>query len=311
MIHTDRAHGIMYHHFYDEKHIKGQGAISADEFAATIEYYGRDRFVNAREWFEAAINRTLKPTDVCITFDDALLCQYDIALPVLRYFNLTAFWFVYTLPLMGGIGKLELYRKFRTAHFTDITEFYTSFHKEVDTSPYAELVESGLKKYNEREYLKDFTFYSKADKKFRFVRDMLLGPERYEEVMDLLIKRAKINVAEYTNELWMTKEQIQELHDTKHVVGLHSHTHPTAIAHLSYSDQNYQYSENHKLLTELLGEKPITMSHPNNSYNSDSLSILQQLGIKLGFRANMLKGFTGPYEYPREDHTNVVKLLKQ
>ena len=84
-------HGVMFHHFYNSDHPMGQGAISAQEFENIILYLGVDRFLSPEEWSKRAINGKLKQTDLCLTFDDALLCQYDIALPILKKFKLTAF----------------------------------------------------------------------------------------------------------------------------------------------------------------------------------------------------------------------------
>ena len=51
------------------------------------------------------------------------------------------------------------------------------------------------------------------------------------------------------------------------------------------------------------------MSHPCNSYNNYTLEILKKLDIKLGFRANLVKGYNSEYEIPRIDHSEILKLL--
>jgi len=99
-------HGIMFHHFHDDKHVNGQGAISAQQLEHIIEHYG-NRLLSANEWFSKAKANCLDERDVCLTFDDALLCQYDIAVPVLEKHNLTAFWFVYSSVLGGGLKNLK------------------------------------------------------------------------------------------------------------------------------------------------------------------------------------------------------------
>jgi hypothetical protein len=60
----------------------------------------------------------------------------------------------------------------------------------------------------------------------------------------------------------------------------------------------------------LLDERPVTMSHPCNSYNAMTLEILRELGITLGFRANMAGGFASELELPREDHANLIRAMK-
>jgi hypothetical protein len=49
------------------------------------------------------------------------------------------------------------------------------------------------------------------------------------------------------------------------------------------------------------------MSHPCNSYTADTLSILAELGISLGFRATMRGAAdASALERPREDHANIM-----
>jgi len=37
---TDRAHGIMFHHFYNaDKHIQAQGELNEDDFINPFNYY--------------------------------------------------------------------------------------------------------------------------------------------------------------------------------------------------------------------------------------------------------------------------------
>ena len=85
----------------------------------------------------------------------------------------------------------------------------------------------------------------------------------------------------------MDREDLKNLESLGHVVGLHSHDHPTLIEKLSYADQNNQYIRNQSIVSKILN-KPIskikTMSHPCGSYNNETLKILTDLGIDLGFK---------------------------
>ncbi|OQX42729.1 MAG: hypothetical protein B0D82_00545, partial [Candidatus Sedimenticola endophacoides] len=96
-----------------------------------------------------------------------------------------------------------------------------------------------------------------------------------------------------------------------HVIGLHSHTHPTALARLDRAEQFSQYRENQAILERILGERPTTMSHPCNSYSAETLELLQRLGIDLGFCADMSRGMLSRLEHPREDHANIVDRLER
>ena len=72
------SHAVMFHHFYDEKHPKGQGAISGEEFEQILDWLSNYYLINdAHVYLEKVLNNNLHKTDICLSFDDALLCQYD------------------------------------------------------------------------------------------------------------------------------------------------------------------------------------------------------------------------------------------
>ena len=69
----------------------------------------------------------LEQQHLCLTFDDALLCQYDIAKPVMDRFGITGFWFVYSSVFQGELEILEIYRYIRCVYFDTIDKFYVGF----------------------------------------------------------------------------------------------------------------------------------------------------------------------------------------
>ena len=75
------THGLMFHHFHDEDlHLPSQGSIDKDQFYNLIKFVGRENILNAEEYYHRFENNKLKPSDTCLTFDDSLLSQYDVAL---------------------------------------------------------------------------------------------------------------------------------------------------------------------------------------------------------------------------------------
>lgn len=305
-----RPHGIMFHHFHNETHPVSQGSISADQLAQIIEHHGADRFLCAQDWFQKATTGTLCADDVCITFDDALLCQYDVALPVLEHYGLTGFWFAYTSVHTGSIEMLEVYRSFRHQCFTDIDHFYKCFFDELRSTDYQKDISAHLEKFEPADYLSDCPFYSDEDKEFRFVRDVILDSTAYNDVMTRMMKDQGFDIGACVPTLWMQEDHLRHLYSGGHVVGLHSHTHPTALASLPVQDQEKEYVANHEALQRILGEAPLTVAHPCNSYSQDTLIILRRLGIKLGFRGTMaIQVAASELEFPREDHANIIKGL--
>jgi peptidoglycan/xylan/chitin deacetylase (PgdA/CDA1 family) len=304
-------HGIMFHYFHNLRHPAGQGSLSADDLAAIIRFLDPRRILPAHEWLRRAVANALDDHDLCLTFDDNLRCQYDVALPVLQDFGLTAFWFVPTSAMQGNPERLQLYRQFRVKCFDEIEDFYEAFFRTLATSNCAEPAEQALRQFDPSTYLAEFSFYSEADRRFRYVRDEVLGPQRYRQVMDELAGSMGIELAALARDLWMEPAQIRSLHANGHVIGLHTHTHPTRVAELPPREQLREYRDNYMYLMTLLGEPAATVAHPCNSYNQDTLAILRRLGIKVGFRANMRLTEHSELEYPRADHANVLREMRR
>lgn len=294
---------IMFHHFYDEKHPKGQGAISQEQFYYFLKNNTQFKILSAEVWWEKYQKNNLLVNETCITFDDNLKCQFEVALPVLEALNLKVFWFVYTSPLQGILEKLEVYRYFRTVYFESIDEFYEvffSFFEEIfGQAPYQNI--------NFNDYLNEFTFYSYNDRKFRYIRDIILSPEKFHKLMSLLLEKYHIKIDTWKDMLWLNRTEISYLSQTGHFLGLHSHTHPTKIAEMSKQEQENEYLTNYQVLQEITPAPIFSMSHPCNSYNEKTLEVLKNLNIKIGFRSNNSKRNYLCYELPRIDHTYLIK----
>ena len=90
-------HGVMFHHFHDnKKHIKSQGSINKSTLIKLINFIGRQNIINADEFLKKFKRKELRKNHVCLTFDDSLKCQFDVAKPVLDKFKIKAFFFVYS-----------------------------------------------------------------------------------------------------------------------------------------------------------------------------------------------------------------------
>jgi peptidoglycan/xylan/chitin deacetylase (PgdA/CDA1 family) len=301
----------MFHHFYNDKP-NGQGAINSADFESIITYYLKHnmKILDPLVWIDKSKKNLLNDNEVVITFDDNLNCQYKVALPILNKYKIKAFWFIYSSSLEKIGDKLELYRQFRNNDFQDIEDFYQQFFNTIFKTQYAESVGSGLLNFNPQNYLIDFPFYTDNDRKFRYIRDKLLGSNSYCQIIETMMESFKVNRESLAKDLWISADDLIKLANDDHVIGLHSHSHPTDMANLSPIDQLIEYQTNQIKLTELVQVVPIAMSHPCNSYNSETLKILKRLQVKVGFRANMAKVNYSNLEYPREDHANIMRKIK-
>jgi peptidoglycan/xylan/chitin deacetylase (PgdA/CDA1 family) len=311
-------HGIMFHHFHDhEIHTKSQGSIDKDDFYKMINFIGKKNILDADIFFEKLKNKKLQETEVCLTFDDAIKSQIDVALPVLEELKIKSFFFVYTSMFEGKPDNLEFFRYFRMNFFNSVDEFYDNFYKVLDKD---------LKSFfeNNNDIIKKKKIksphYSISDIKFRLVRDNFLTKSQYEETMFLMFKEKQFNHKDFSKKLFFQKDDLKRLHNLGHLVGLHSHNHPTLLEKLNYDEQKNEYEKCLSSISNIL-DKPKNeikyMSHPCGSYNNDTLEILKELGVELGFKQIMtiepekgMKKLNNSFlEIARQNHSEIYKKM--
>jgi peptidoglycan/xylan/chitin deacetylase (PgdA/CDA1 family) len=275
------APSVMFHHFHGMHHYCSQGSISAEDLHLLIKKIKKAfNIISAEQYMEKHFSGTLNPTDICFTFDDGLLCQYDIALDVLDYWRIKAFWFIPSEAIEKQQGNLEVYRYFKSVYFKNEEEFYQIFFSRLDR--HGMDLQKVRELFSEKNHLGEFSFYSQNDRFFRYLRDVTLGPQKYFEMMDSLLREYNVDKKQISCKLWLTEKHLLDLSSHGHILGAHSYTHPT---------QNIY-----------------AMAHPCNSYNQKTLDVLKKLGIQIGFRSNnKLCDFTS-LELPRIDHTEILSI---
>ncbi len=311
-------HGIMFHHFYDDViHTKGQGSIDKDDFYKMINFIGRKNILDADVFYEKYKNNTLKNNEVCLTFDDGIKCQIDIALPVLEELKIKSLFFVHTSIFEGKPNNLEIFRYFRLNYFNSVNKFYDEFYKvlDKDLNSFFEInkkkIDITKKKYN---------FYSYEDIKFRLVRDIFLSRDDYEKNMILMLNEFKVDVENLKLKLFFDEKDLIKLDGLGHIIGLHSHNHPTKIENLSYSEQKEEYSTNLNILIKILKKSSNYIkfsSHPCGSYNKNSLKVLKELGIDIAFKDSMTVDYemgmnsinNSSLEIARQNHAEILKMM--
>ena len=307
-------HGLMFHRFHKEwSQPDGQGSISDVEFEAILRYVGLERILSPREWLARVKTGTLQPTDICITFDDALKSQFDVALPVLDQLGLKSFWFVISSVLKGEVNYTEVSSYLASHVFPSFEEFAARFEEHAslnkDNFFSNEFIEFS-KNMKERS-----NFYSYGDIRYRYIRNFLLSLNEFEAIIDRMTEEAGLTVAEIASHLWLTEKEVLLLSQEGHAIGLHSFSHPTVLTSLPLSEQEAEYKANHQHLSAITGSTPESMSHPLNSYSKDTLEILKKLNIVCGFCSYMGvpdgREFVNPstLEFARVDSTELLRMI--
>lgn len=301
---------LMFHHFHSDDEKPAQGSITADQFNHMLVWL-KQRYIilDSSEYKTKYLNRTIRDNEICISFDDALKSQIDIALPVLENHNIKAYFFIYSSIFTKDPDPMEIYRYFRSNYFINANDFYQSFFEIINNNNSINLEKLFLE-FQKLDYLSGRPYYSEQDKWFRYLRDCCLG-DQYHIIMKSLMRAKNFNPNLILSELWMSKNDLINLNAKSHTIGLHTHNHPTKVSSLSKMQQFKEYRLNLDTLTDILRIKLTTMSHPCGDYNKDTLNILESLGIEIGFKANLETCiFNSKFGIPRENHVNILKMMQ-
>ena len=291
----------------------------ADQFEKQLRYFSKRYAPSSIDDVRALLSGDWdhRQPGLLLTFDDGIRSQYDVGLPVLEDLKIKSFFFIYSSLFKGELTLLEVYRYFRTNYFNNIDEFYNYFLKLLDKD--LSVFFRDKEKIIEDAKVK-FSFYSTNDIKFRLVRDKLLSPLDYKKIMLAMFKEKNFKPEDHYINLFMSEFHLKKLNELGHLIGLHSHSHPFLLEDLPYNEQKEEYENNISILSEILNIDKYNikyMSHPNGSYNDDTLKILQELKIELGFKQimtiepekNMKKINNSLLEIARQDHAVIIKMM--
>jgi peptidoglycan/xylan/chitin deacetylase (PgdA/CDA1 family) len=84
---------------------------------------------------------------------------------------------------------------------------------------------------------------------------------------------------------FLSTEQIRDLHDRGHHIGSHSHTHPTQLSKLTYSEMLHEWKESRGILTEILGQPPFSASVPGGFFSRQVACAAREAGYDVLFNS--------------------------
>ena len=290
----------MLHDLYDIDGVRTQGAINKVEFQKIVGTIRKSNTVSSAEILNKSNPEDLE-NKIFITFDDGLLRQFELGLDWLDELDIFACFFVHTSPFLGDYDVHQLLRTFKNSNiFQNVEEFNKTFIKYLQRDYDQEEIHKIESSFIEERYFNQFTFYSDSDRKLRFIRDHYLNQEQYKEKTTSFIQSFNIELDSLAKDTYMTKDNLKEISQRGHVIGLHSHSHPSNLGSLSIEEQLIEIKRNKEVIESIIDISPRTISYPSNSYSSDTIRHLIDLNIHSGFRADD-KLSKPPYELPRID----------
>ena len=189
-------------------------------------------------------NNKIQNYETCITFDDGIKSQFDVAYQFLKILKLNLF-FIYSSIFEKKLN-FELNRYFREVFFKNVDQYYQSFYKILDKEIDKKTINKILNKKKTLfiKQKKIWSFYSISDLEFRFIRDRVLDRDKFEKINIQLFKKKEFDYKSINKNIYINKKNLESLSKDENTIGLHSHNNPTNFDKLSYSKQFEELKKN-------------------------------------------------------------------
>lgn len=230
-------------HSFETPH-PGIFGVTPAEFEAQLDVLGSaGDFVGARDIVAALDGETtLPPRCVCITFDDGLREQFDLAWPILRRRGIPAVFFANTRPVAEevvlSVHKLHIVRnQVPTARLAeDLTDFCSAQGGEAAN-------------VDDEVVLNQYRYDPLPAARFKYVFNFMLPLSLQRQFVDQCFSSyISDDEVAVSRSLYMTREMLQEL-GAAGAVGSHGHDH-LPLAQLDDAQARRQIAQAKALLDE-------------------------------------------------------------
>jgi len=262
--------------------------FDVDEFENTIkELIKHYRIIGLIELYDRIEEKKELKNCIMLTFDDGTKDHYKYVYPILKKYNVPGVFFISSNIIKGEI--------------LDIHIIHQLFAKVGVEKLYDDLVEELKKReivINDKEFIT-----TKFDEyKMKYVKQLLqfiLSREQRTEIINTFIKKYKIS--EKSEDYYITNEELKEMKNNNMQFGLHTKSH-VRLDRLSLVEQREEIIENYKLLTNMeILTYPIAIAYPFGVYNDDTLKILIDNNIEMGFAIDGDETMNNLLEIKRHD----------
>ncbi len=304
---------VMYHYVRDIKNsryprIKG---LELKDFEEQLGYLKRHYHpITAEDLFQAVSNNEqLPPNAVLLTFDDAYSDHFSNVFPLLFKHGFSGCFF----PAADSILNRRLLDVNKIQFTLAVEENIHLLVKFI-----FEMIQKNRKSHNlesDEYYWNEFAITNRWDtKEVMFVKKILqkgLNEDLRKNIIDKLFSNfVSEDETTFSNELYMSMDQLKCLKDHGMYIGSHGNKHKW-LASLSAKEQEQEIDSSLEFLENIGKDRPQwMMCFPYGSYNQDTLRLLKEKNCIVGLttRVGLMSLADNPLEMPRLDTNDLPKI---
>ncbi|MFS1874872.1 polysaccharide deacetylase family protein [Enterovibrio norvegicus] len=289
---------IMYHYvreFCEQQ--PNLNFLHIDDFCKQLDFFQENGGVLTREGWSNFINGDQSVSGFLLTFDDGFVDHYKYVYPELKKRGLLGVFYVNSKPILD-----EEFCDVHAIHYLLSAIDHNLIFKYL-VKNHNLMVEQ---RYSDGTYSKQISNQYEIECK-RFLNYQLTEITRGRVLLDLF-EHFKIDIKEALSNVYLTPEQVKEMHDGGMLIGAHAHSH-NLMGKMPYAQQKLEVEKSTSLMKKLTGLDSVSFCFPYggvDSYNNETLEILREIEVPYAFVVNSadLKSshlIDSCYELPRFD----------
>jgi peptidoglycan/xylan/chitin deacetylase (PgdA/CDA1 family) len=282
-------------------------ARRVEEFSGQVEYLCKHHQpLQLKDFVDFYAGRCDLPTDgFYLTFDDGFRDHIESVLPILQHHGLEAAFYPMMEPLVNKrVPNVEKVRFLTGSIETEtlIDDFSKLLFRMAPEADRSLFDYDPTKKYT--------TFDESRVGYFKILLNKKLPIHQVSAVLDTMFEANFGSDEDLIRKLYMSWEEIKDLHKSGMVVGGHTVTHPW-LPRLNYEEQKEEIAGSLNMIRDKLDEDIVSFAYPYGGFNDITLKIMKSLGCSISFTATagVLCNADMPYEIDRLD-TNDLPIVK-
>ena len=277
---------IMYHYVRPKNLTKYKkiNYLDLNLFIKQLEFFEKNYGIINTDEFNENLENKINSNKVILTFDDGLKDHYQYIFPELNKRKITGFFFICNKPYKSN-NVLSVHK----IHHL-ISEFSSKnlLKKALDIISTNDLDYNLIKEFDKEIYKSQIN----NDQDFQFKR-LFNYYLKYDKV-DLILNELSSNLIDFEqlcHNLYLSISELTEMEDNGNVIGGHTYSHKV-LSRLNFEEQFSEINSNLDFLNLHFKMKIKSFCYPyggKNSYNNETIQILNNLKFKHAFAVNDLE----------------------
>jgi len=257
---------------------KSLHGLSTNEFLRQINFL-RSHFdlITLNELAEIDFN----DKNYClITFDDGLLCHYEVVFQLMKEYDFPSVFFISTLPLTEKKATdTHKYQYLRTKLSpNDLANELSSF--QINNK-----IKFDLKFLTETEIRKRYRYDNLQTAETKYIINYLLSKKQRSKFINYIFGKFVTSEEEFVKKWYLSEEQIKNMHLTSKCIGSHAYSHEP-LAQMEQDRVKMELIRSKQTLEEITGSQIDCISYPlgnPGAVGKREGKISRDLGYKFGF----------------------------